>query len=177
MGGPSLFWGSQQTTEVWWEKTKLRIRSPLASRWCSWQSIQQPTQGKQDMGLIPKLGKSPGAGNGNPLSILAWKIQWTEESGGLQAIGLQERTWLSTQEPLHRETEQDTWPLRAEVFSSVNGCSNLQVVARILQNYVCRVPNAEPQKLWLNLKFGVSRCKLLYIEWISNKVLLYSFVV
>ena len=42
------------------------------------------------MGLIPELGKSPGAGNGNPLSILAWKIQWTEESGGLQAIGLQE---------------------------------------------------------------------------------------
>ena len=24
------------------------------------------------------------------------------------------------------------------------------------------------------LEFGVSRCKLLYIEWISNKVLLYS---
>ena len=23
-------------------------------------------------------------------------------------------------------------------------------------------------------EFGISRCKLLYIEWISNKVLLYS---
>jgi len=23
-------------------------------------------------------------------------------------------------------------------------------------------------------KFGISRCKLLYIEWINNKVLLYS---
>ena len=26
---------------------------------------------------------SPGGGNGNPLLILAWKIRWTEESGGL----------------------------------------------------------------------------------------------
>ena len=27
-----------------------------------------------DQGLIPGLGKFPGEGNGNPLSILAWKI-------------------------------------------------------------------------------------------------------
>ena len=26
----------------------------------------------------------------------------------------------------------------------------------------------------MDLEFGVSRCKLLYIEWINNKVLLYS---
>ena len=26
---------------------------------------------------------------------------------------------------------------------------------------------------WMG-KFGVSRCKLLYLEWISNEVLLYS---
>ena len=26
----------------------------------------------------------------------------------------------------------------------------------------------------MNWEFGVSRCKLLYIEWINNKVLLYS---
>ena len=28
-------------------------------------------------------------------SILAWKIQWTEEPGGLQSMGLQSQTWLS----------------------------------------------------------------------------------
>ena len=27
--------------------------------------------------------------------ILAWKIPWTEEPGGLQFMGLQSRTWLS----------------------------------------------------------------------------------
>ena len=30
-----------------------------------------------------------GGGNGNPLQILAWKIPWTEEPGGLQSRGLQ----------------------------------------------------------------------------------------
>ena len=39
--------------------------------------------------LIPGMGKSPGGGNANPSSILAWRILWTEESGGLQSTGLQ----------------------------------------------------------------------------------------
>ena len=29
-------------------------------------------------------------------SILAWKIPWTEEPGGLQSVGSQSRTWVST---------------------------------------------------------------------------------
>ena len=32
---------------------------------------------------------APGEGNGNS-SILAWRIPWTEEPGGLQSIGSQE---------------------------------------------------------------------------------------
>ena len=43
----------------------------------------------RDMGLIPGLRRLPGGGNGNPLSILAWKIPWTAESGGLQSMGSQ----------------------------------------------------------------------------------------
>ena len=31
----------------------------------------------------PWVWKIPGEGNGNPLSILAWRIPWTEEPGGL----------------------------------------------------------------------------------------------
>ena len=42
-----------------------------------------------DPGLIPGLGRSPGEGNGNPSSILAWKIPWMEEPGRLQAMGSQ----------------------------------------------------------------------------------------
>ena len=36
-----------------------------------------------DAGLTPGSGKSPGVGNGNHSSILAWKIPWTEETGKL----------------------------------------------------------------------------------------------
>ena len=39
-----------------------------------------------DAGLIPGLGKSPGATH---CSTLAWKIPWTEKPGGLQFMGLQ----------------------------------------------------------------------------------------
>ena len=38
----------------------------------------------RDLGLIPGSGRSPGEGHGNLLShILAWRIPWTEEPGGL----------------------------------------------------------------------------------------------
>ena len=30
-------------------------------------------------GLILDLGRSPGVGHGNPLSMLAWRFPWTEE--------------------------------------------------------------------------------------------------
>ena len=38
-------------------------------------------------GSIPGLGRSPGEGNGNHSSILAWEIPGTEEPGGLQSMG------------------------------------------------------------------------------------------
>ena len=37
----------------------------------------------KDVGLIPGSGRSPGEENDNPLSILAWRIPWTEEPGKL----------------------------------------------------------------------------------------------
>ena len=42
-----------------------------------------------DLGLIPGLGRSPGEGNGNHSSNLAWKIPWTEEPGRLKSMGCQ----------------------------------------------------------------------------------------
>ena len=43
----------------------------------------------RDTGLIPGSGRFPGEGHGNPTSILAWRIPWTEEPGGLQSTGPQ----------------------------------------------------------------------------------------
>ena len=42
-----------------------------------------------DMNSISGLGGSPGEGNGYASSVLAWRIPWTEEPGGLQSMELQ----------------------------------------------------------------------------------------
>ena len=42
-----------------------------------------------DPGSIPGLGRSPGGRMATHSSILAWRIPWTEEPGGLQSMGLQ----------------------------------------------------------------------------------------
>ena len=42
-----------------------------------------------EAGSIPGSGRSPGVGNDDPSSILAWKIPRTEKPGGLQSMWLQ----------------------------------------------------------------------------------------
>jgi len=44
---------------------------------------------KRDVDSIPGSGRSPGGGNGNPSSILAWRIPWMEEPEGPQSMGSQ----------------------------------------------------------------------------------------
>ena len=55
-----------------------------------WLSGEELTCQAEDAGLISELGRSPGEGNPIHSSILAWRIPWTEEPGGLQSMGLQE---------------------------------------------------------------------------------------
>ena len=43
----------------------------------------------KDVGSIPESERSPGGRQGTYSRICAWRIPWTEEPGGLQAIGLQ----------------------------------------------------------------------------------------
>ena len=51
-----------------------------------------------DPGSIPGLGRSPGEGNGNPLSVLAWRVPWMEKPGRLQSTGLQRvrQDWVTS---------------------------------------------------------------------------------
>ena len=49
-------------------------------------SGRSPGEGNGDHS-IPGSGRSPGEGNGDHSSILAWRISWTEEPGGLQSMG------------------------------------------------------------------------------------------
>ena len=43
----------------------------------------------RDAGSIPWSGRSPGVGSDTQSGIVAWRIPWTEELGGLQSIGSQ----------------------------------------------------------------------------------------
>ena len=53
-------------------------------------SVVKTRPAKQEI-QIQLLGweDTPAKGNGNPLCIIAWRIPWTEEPGGLQLMGLQ----------------------------------------------------------------------------------------
>ena len=57
-----------------------------------------------DLGLIPGSGRSPGEGMATHSSILAWRIPWTEEPGGLQSMGPQRvrHNWTFFTEPAER---------------------------------------------------------------------------
>ena len=54
-----------------------------------------------DSGLIPRSGRSPGEGNGNPLQYLARRTPWIEEPGGLHAVKVvvKIRHNLATEQP------------------------------------------------------------------------------
>ena len=43
----------------------------------------------RDAGLIPGLGRFLEEGMATLSSILAWRVPWTEEPGGLQSVGSQ----------------------------------------------------------------------------------------
>ena len=45
-----------------------------------------------DLGSVPGMGRSPREGMATHSSILAWRISWTEEPGGLQSMGSQ-KSW------------------------------------------------------------------------------------
>ena len=56
---------------------------------CWWLSDKESAGNAGDSSLIPGWARSPGGGHATHTNILAWRIPWTEESGGLQSIGLQ----------------------------------------------------------------------------------------
>ena len=62
-----------------------------------------------DPGLIPRLGRPHGEGNGNPLSILAWIIPWIEEPGRLQSMGSQRVGNRNGNYHLHHHQKYDIW--------------------------------------------------------------------
>ena len=46
------------------------------------KNLPADTEDAQETGSITGSGRSPGEGNGKPLSVLDWTIPWTEAPGG-----------------------------------------------------------------------------------------------
>ena len=48
--------------------------------------VKNPPSNAGDAAWVPGSGRSPGAGNGNPLPYSCLENPWTEEPGGLQSM-------------------------------------------------------------------------------------------
>ena len=72
--------------------------SARLSRWRKGKESACRYRRHTDAGSIPRWGRCPGGGNGNPPSTLAWRIPWTEEPGGLQSLRSQRvrHDWTGT---------------------------------------------------------------------------------
>ena len=74
----------------WGQKGDQRL--PGAGAWVALVARNPPVNAGdvRAVGSIPGSGRSPGGGHGNPSSVLAWRLPWTEEPGGLQPTGRKE---------------------------------------------------------------------------------------
>ena len=88
-------------------------------------------------------------------SILTWRIRWTEKPGRV------EQDWSD----LACTHTYKTWHKRT-YLQNRNRFTNIK--NRLV------VAKGEGVEGEMNWEFGISRCKLLYTEWINKKVLLYS---
>ena len=93
--GLTLFW--DMVTWYLWVKYLLTLTTKvdtefIISLWwiqTPWWRRHQESACSGDLGLIPGLGRTPEERNAVHSSILAWRIPWTEEPGGLQYMGSQ----------------------------------------------------------------------------------------
>ena len=96
---------SPQNSRLWttWQSSPPGFSYPLVLHSCtlpnkvscfvsqcvSAQVVKDLPAVRETQGLIPGLGRSPGKKMATHSSILAWRIPWTKEPGGLQSMGLQ----------------------------------------------------------------------------------------
>ena len=98
-----------------------RIGYPLQYSWASLEAQLVKSQPAMQETWI----RSPGwedplvKGMATQSIILAWRILWTEEPGGLQSMGSQSLTWLSD---FHTDTLKHRWVYNATYFITTVYC-------------------------------------------------------
>ena len=66
-------------------------------------------QDTQEAGLVPGLGRSPGEGMATHSSNLAWRIPWTEETGGRELDTTERLTLPLSQQQQYRAVSETRW--------------------------------------------------------------------
>ena len=110
-------------------------------------------------GFDPWVGRSPGGGNGNPLSILAWKIPWMENPGRLQSKGWQ-RTWHDTTEQEHA-CKRNTQTHKIAFFSSAY-CFSVRFIVFITSICYRCYKKVNPEKFQYSKYTQVTLCPKVY---------------
>ena len=67
---------------------------------------KESTCNVEDLGSIPGLGWSPGGSMVTHSSILAWRIPWTKELGGLQSMGSQRHNRVTENSTVYSATQR-----------------------------------------------------------------------
>ena len=79
----------ESTSDIWLELGVQKTGASLVTVVLVVKKRPANAGGLRDEGSIPGSGRSPGGGMATHSNILAWRIPWTEDPGGLLSIGSQ----------------------------------------------------------------------------------------
>ena len=99
-------------------------------------------------------------GMATPSSILAWRISWTEEPGGLQSMGSQKLDMTQRLNHIFQVVMASYEVSR--IVRSIACCTDLVLIIAIKFNH----PPPPPQKLHIQILLGISNQTLNKIETI-----------
>ena len=171
----SLTWwtGVWVNSRRWWWTRRPGVLQFMGSQsvghgWATELNWTELIDGKEsaynagDPGLIPWPGRSPAKGMATHSSVLAWRIWWTEEPGGLQSIGLQR---------VGHDWETNTFTFQIKFLKSMTS-----LVAQIVKNlpkiqfnpWIQKIPwrrKWQPTPVFLPEEFHGRRSLVGYSQW------------
>ena len=125
---------------------RVRLISRLDSRSPGGSDGEEPACRAGDPGSIPRWGRSPGEGNGNPLQYSCRENPTTEEPGGLHSMGGKELDATERLTLPHTFTFSSVVPLRLTLFDPMDGSTPgfpvHHQLPEIAQTHVHRVRDA-----------------------------------
>ena len=128
--------------------------------WSRWWGFPGDSDGKEsacnagDLGLILGLGRSPGAGHGNPLQYSCLgESSWTEKPGGLQSIWFKESDMTEATKHSHMQQKMQ-W------LDSITNLMDMSL--RELQETL------EERGTWRAIVHGVTRSQTRLSDWTTN---------